>query len=256
MALSDKSAAYLTQLAETCQTLFTSSVVQRKAPSLLSGSRQLWDYLRANQQCRPGFRLALHPNWKIEVLEPNIVGVLGRTELHFGGEIVFEQGSLVRQVLTVVILFRSEKTCNAVEGRPHLIAGENHVVRRFHFDFDRNVAGGCTPLAHVQIGGKLNPEYLDLPDDDGCRYELFGQLDCPRLPWTIAGLPTILDTFLRQFPTALEEVVAGEAWRRRVMDSERLWAMEYFRQAAEMMGSESNRECLYDYACTEEAFVQ
>ena len=200
--------------------------------------------------------LSLNPNWMVEVVDRDLCGVAGHTELHFGGEIVFGQECLKRQVLTVVILLRPDETSGPTKGRPRLIAGENHVVRRFHFDFDRGVAGGGTPLAHLQIGGYLNQAYLSIRDTDTCRYELFDKLNCPRLPWAITDLPMVLDVFLRQFPSRLDEFVGGAEWRRCVMDSERLWLVDFFQHAAEMMGSEANRECLYDYCSTEAAFNQ
>ena len=157
-------------------------------------------------------------------------------------------------MLTVVILLRPDQTSDAIKGRPRLVEGENHVVRRFHFDFDRSVAGGDTPLAHLQIGGNLSQTYLSIRDADPFRYELFDKLNCPRLPWVITALPMVLDAFLRQFPSGLDEFVGGLEWRRCVMDSERLWLLPFFCDAAEMMGSESGRECLYDYCCNEWTF--
>ena len=239
-----------------CQTLFSSPVVQQKAPEIGRNARQIFGYLKANQRRGTDFRIALDPNWCVDVREQGICGATGRTQLYFGGEIVFEAECLQRQVLTVVIVFRANEDSEAIEGRPRLNAGDNHVVRRFHFDFDLGVAGSSTPLAHLQIGGRLNKGYLSLSDADPCRYELFDRLDVPRLPWVICDLPIVLDIFLRQFPTDLEEFVGGPEWRQRVMDSERLWLMDFFQHASAMMGSEANRECLYDYCCTESAFNQ
>ena len=179
---------------------------------------------------------------------------MGHTELHFGGEILFENSCLARQVLTVLILFRSDQTTIAVGGRPALLAGEYYVVRRFHFDFDRSVAGTGTPLAHIQIGGTLNRDLLVIDDAHPLRYELFDQLDCPRLPWTITDLPIVMNTFLRQFPSGIEEFVGGAAWLQRVMDSERLWLADFYRHTATMMDGDANRESYYDYTCGEAAF--
>ena len=254
MALFEKSTLYRNQLQQMCRTLSCSGIVCRRAPDISARARQLLSYLQANQNRRTGFALTLNPNWKVNVVERGICGALGHTELHFGGEIVFEEECLVRQVLTVVILFCPDVDLDPIEGRPRLVAGENHVVRRFHFDFDPSAAERHTPIAHLQIGGQLNQTYLSIPEASPCRYELFDQMDCPRLPWPITGLPIVFDTFLRQFPSGLDEFVGGAAWRRCVMDSERLWLTDYFHNAAVMMRNEAARECLYDYCCTESAF--
>ena len=211
-------------------------------------------YININERHRATFRLALEPNWKVEVSQPKICGSPGDTELHFGGEILFEDHCLKRQVLTVLILFRSNQTSAAVEGRPALIAGEYYVVRRFHFDFDRSVVGQGMPLAHVQFGGQLNREHLAIDGAHELRYELFDQLDCPRLPWTITDLAIVMHTFLRQFPSGIEELIGGNAWRQHVMDSERLWLADFYRHTATMMDGDDNRESFYDYTCEESAF--
>lgn len=254
MSLREKSESYRAQLKKMCQTLDRSPVVARHAPALVGGARQLLDALSAYQERRTTFRLAMEPNWTVKLLEEGICGAPGETELHFGGEIMFRDSCLERQVLTVVIVFRAYADSAAIEGRPALVAGENHVVRRFHFDFDRTVIERGTPLAHLQVGGQLQQSAL-LPTTAGLfRYELFDQLDCPRLPWTITDLPIILDTFLRQFRSGLDELLGGSAWRSCVMDSEQLWLVDYFRRAARMMTSTAHRTCLYDYLGTEQAF--
>ena len=257
MSLREKSDQYREHLAQTCRALFTSPVVLQRAPNITQGARQLFESLRINERSRRGtFRLALEPNWKIEVAQPEICGSPGETELHFGGEILFEDRCLERQVLTVLILFRSDQCSAAVEGRPALRAGEYYVVRRFHFDFDRSVVGQGTPLAHVQIGGNLNREHLAIDGADPLRYELFDQLDFPRLPWTIIDLAIVIHTFLRQFPTRIEGLIHGSAWRQRVMDSERLWLADFYRHTATMMEGDANRETFYDYTCIESTFDQ
>ena len=254
MSLREKSESYRAQLKKMCQTLDRSPVVARHAPGLAGGARQLLDALSTYQERRPTFRLALEPNWTVKLLEEGICGAKGETELHFGGEILFEDSRLERQVLTVVIVFRAYGNSAPIKGRPALVAGENHVVRRFHFDFDRTVTRRGTPLAHMQVGGQLQQSALSPSTAGLFRYELFDQLDCPRLPWTLTDLPIILDTFLRQFRSGLEELLGGATWRKCVMDSERLWLVDYFRRAAGMMASTADRTCLYDYLCTEQAF--
>ena len=230
--------------------------MQRHAHGLRDGAQQLLEQLHIYPGNRRQYRLSLEPNWRVELQALNMCGAPGRTELQFGGEIIFNDECLERQVLAVVILFRSNHDHPATNGRPRLFAGEYHVVRRFHFDFDRTIPEGVTPLSHLQVGGQLNQAYLSIPDGTQPRYELFDQLDCPRLPWAIAGLPVVLDTFLRQFPSGLDEFLVGTAWRRRVMDSERLWLMDFFHQASEMMGGENARQCFYDYCSEVSAFDQ
>ena len=254
MTLREKSAAYLAQLAEMCRKLFSSPVVQHQAPGFVTGAQRLREVLRAYQGRRANFRLALEPNWKVDLTGRDICGATGQTELHFGGEIEFRDECLERQVITVVILFRADESADPRTGRPRLIQGEDHIVRRFHFDFDRSVASQRTPLAHLQIGGQLNPSYLSIPEASSLRYELFDQLDYPRLPWTISDLTIVLDIFLRQFPAGLDELIGGGAWRELVMESEQLWLKDFFRQAAIMMEAENSRQPLYDYFSEYSAF--
>lgn len=252
MTLLDKSARYLDQLSKMCITMYNSHTLRKYANSLVVGASQLKGSLEQSKT-RPSFYISLEPNWKVELNDQNICGTRGKTELHFGGEIVFKDKCLERQVLTVVILFHSEQELPSINGRPKLCAGENYVVRRFHFDFDRSVANGDKPLAHLQVGGQLNSCHL-LPTNSGpIRYELFDQLDLPRIPWTIVDLPIVLHTFLNKFPTDLNGFLEEKQWRRHVMDSERLWLSGYFHEAATMMKS-MDRECLYDYSCSEAAY--
>ncbi len=224
-----------------------------KAPALADGARQLLQSLQAHRG-QGDFRLSLEPNWRVALLDRGICGARGESELHFGGEIVFHKGCLERQVLTVVIIFRAEESSAAVAGRPYLVAEENHVVRRFHFDFDRTVAGGSTPVAHMQFGGQLNNSLLSLPSGCTPRYEIFDQLDCPRLPWAITDLTIVLDTFLRQFDAGLEEFLGGSGWRNCVMSSERLWLADFFRNAGKMLASTGHRKPLYEFLLEESAF--
>ena len=254
MGLHKKSQCYLDQLERTCKRLARSPVASRKAPSIAAGAEQLLRSLQAYRKNRKEYTLRLQPNWRIELAGHDICGPSGVTELHFGGEIEFKDECLERQVLTVVLLFRSCKNLAPAEGRPRLIAGENHIVRRFHFDFDASAAGRSTPLAHLQVGGTLNQSYLSLSEDASVRYELFDKLKNPRLPWTVTDPALVLDTFLRQFPTDLEEFIAGREWRELVVDSERLWLKDFFRDAARRMERQTFGESLFDYCCTEEAF--
>lgn len=256
MSLPEKSEQYLDQLAQMCKTVTTSPIVRQRSYGIMNGAQKLLEQIRNYQGLRNDFRLTLDPNWKIELDDPEICGVPGSTELQFGGEILFKDKCLERQALAVVILFRSNDDHDAINGRPNLAAGEYHVVRRFHFDFDRSIADSNRPLAHLQVGGQLNQDYLDIPDDTQCRYEIFDQLDCPRLPWAIAGLPMVLDTFLRQFPNRLGEFLEGTGWRRHVMNSERLWLMEFFSQVSKTLGNKNDLKCLYDCCCAESTFNQ
>ena len=258
MPLRDKSGLYLEQLAAMCRTVSRSPIVQRRAHGLRDGAQQLLEQLRTYPGNRRRYRLTLYPNWKVKLNAFDICGAPGRTDLQFGGELVFHDECLERQVLAVVILFRSDDDHRATNGRPRLVAGEYHVVRRFHFDFDRSIPEGVSPLSHLQVGGQLNQAYLSIPDGTQCRYEMFDQLDCPRLPWAITGLPMVLDTFLRQFPSDLDEFLVGTAWRRHVMDSERLWLMDFFRRASEKMDCENTRlrKCFYEYCSEESSFNQ
>ncbi|MDE0281561.1 MAG: hypothetical protein OXN16_10850, partial [Gammaproteobacteria bacterium] len=234
-------------------TIYCSPTLQQNANSLVSGALRLKESLE-QQKTWPSFSLSIDPNWKVDLSDEFICGPAGQTELHFGGEIFFKDFCLERQALTVVILFNSSKELEPIYGRPQLCSGENHVVRRFHFDFDRSVANGIKPLAHSQFGGQLNSHHI-LPtnNNDSLRYELFDQLDFPRIPSAIVDLPIVLHTFLYQFPTHLNSFFQEDKWKKHVIDSERLWFLGYFQKAIEMMETE-DRKCLYDYSCSEFAY--
>lgn len=250
MSLREKSDQYRVLLAQTCRSLCSSRIVRQNAPDVAAGAGRLLDILRIIQRTgRRDFTLALDPNWKIEIDAGKVCSVNGHAELHFGGEIIFEDNCLKRQVLTVVILFQSDHTVDAIDGRPNFNAGEYYVVRRFHFDFDSSVSGQGKPLAHIQIGGQLSRERLAIDDDHAIRYELFDQLDEPRLPWTITDVAIVMHTFLRQFPSGLEEMIGGADWLQRVMDSEQLWLADFYRDTATMMDGHANRACFFDYIC-------
>ena len=256
MNFCERSTKYRKHLAKMCKVLSHSRVVQQKS-HFLNGVFQFENSLQANEKKRKDYSLALNPNWKVDITgNPLECGIAGHTELHFGGEIIFKDYCLNRQVLTVVVLFRAEEDAPPTIGRPCISKGENHIVRRFHFDFDRNANNSCTPLAHLQIGGNLNREYLDIQQTRPFRYELFDELDFPRLPWTIADLPLVMDIFLRQFKSELDEFIESREWRALVVDSERLWLKDFLLSAANMMKSNSDRIPLYEYWCKFSAYDQ
>ena len=253
--LSTKSSTYRDQLQQMCRVLCRSNVVQQKARGLINGTERLKQSMAVFQTTRTDYRLVLDPNWRVDLeKDPMNCGVSGQTELHFGGEITFKNRCLERQVLTVLILFRAEEDADPCLGRPCIIAGQNYVVRRFHFDFDQSITNTDRPIAHLQIGGSLNEKYLDLANSDSIRYELFDKLTSPRLPWSITDLPIVLDVFLRQFSTGLDSFLLGPEWRKLVMKSEHLWLMDFFRKAAEMMSKSTNQVSLYDFCCDLSAF--
>ena len=98
MTLLDKSTRYLDQLSEMCTTMYTSATLRQYANSLVVGASHLKDSLAQNRT-RRSFDISLEPNWKVELNDQDICGPRGKTELHFGGEIVFKDNCLERQVL-------------------------------------------------------------------------------------------------------------------------------------------------------------
>lgn len=251
----EKSKRYLAHLAKVCRTLAGSNIVKSKANGVFIGAGNLLEELRAVSPKRKSFSLQIDPNWKVRISNDNICGVAGETELYFGGVIEFEERCLKQQALTVVVLFRSKEGRQAKYGVPCLVKNENHVVRRFHFDFDGSPVNPHTPLAHLQVGGKLSEEYL-VPSGIGeCRYELFDELDLPRLPWMMVDLALVLDTFLRQFPSDLEEFIISPGWQKQVKISEELWLKGFFNKAAQLLnGDFKSRQSLYDFCCTPSQF--
>jgi hypothetical protein len=253
MPLLERSASYREQIANLCQVLRNSPVVRQHAPSVWEGSLRLLNDLRLMRH-RDSFPLSISPNWKVELSDREVCGPRGRTELHFGGEIHFVDGALHRQALSVVILFRSDATIDDLAGCPSLEEGVWHVVRRFHFDFDRSTVGDGKPLAHIQLGGQLFREYLDIDSARELRYDQFDQLDYPRLPWTITDMAIIMHAFLRQFPSDIASFIEGPVWSGCVMESERIWLKDFYRDTAEMMESEHRRMSQFDYTCAEQPF--
>lgn len=250
-----KSNAYQKQLKQMCQILRSSRVVQQKAQGLIHGTDRLKDLMSTCHPNRKSYTFVLDPNWKVDLVDnPVNCGVTGHTELQFGGEIIFQNGRLERQVLTVVILFRAQNTADSCRGRPNLLAGQSYVVRRFHFDFDRSTTSNCTPHAHLQIGGNLNQEYLDIPESCSVRYELFDKLSSPRLPWTITDLPIVLDVFLRQFSTGLDAFLDGSDWRKLVVESEKLWLKDFYEQTAKVLSKKKNRVLFFEHCCDLSAY--
>lgn len=254
MSLQQKSVQYLAQLEQFCKTLQRSQDVQKHAPALCAGASQLLFSVQGNKKRLGNFTLKLKPNWKIESLNSAVCGIPGHTELHFGGEIEFQDDCLHRQVISVVVLFRPDASRAAYHGYPALVAGENYVVRRLHFDFDLGAVKNSTPLAHLQIGGTLNTEFLELDETVNLHYEQFDSLAHPRLPWTITDPAIIMDTFLRQFPTAIQSFVLGKEWFKCVVASERLWLADFYGQAAILMRNEGQPQSFYEHTCVPEAF--
>ena len=258
MSLREKSEQYVNHLIDMCGKIESSEEVQRAAQSFIAGASRIHRLLRAyshSSKRQNSYTLSLAPNWKVELEDTHrVLGLTGTSEIHFGGEIEFRNHCLSRQIITVVILFRAESTANAVWGRPRLKRDEYHVVRRFHFDFDLDDQNKNRPLAHLQFGGNLNRDYLDIPKGSCLRYELFDQLDTPRFPWSIMDLPRVLDTFLRQFDVGFNAFVEGRPWRELVMKSEQLWLRDFLKQAVEILDSTSNRAPFFEYCWQPSAY--
>ncbi len=214
-------------------TLITLGKIFSCHPTL--GKRSDSDKLRTfGNELRKGARTALRRKDGNAILstEPNLVFETqldkglpknGRTEIVIGGKSLFSDGNLSEQAINLLILF----TPYADEGG--LVASRTYVVRKIHFDFDRENVNKGKPTSHLQVGGKIaEAMVLHINAPDSVEREAFDQIDIPRIPSPPYGLASVLDMALREFaPSNLHALTGEKAWNELVSQTETVLLSNY-----------------------------
>ena len=151
-----------------------------------------------------------------------LIGRVGEADLVIGGTIRVDSSNIISyQSICVTLLFRDQYTSQPhSSGSGNGIELDGTVLRRFHFDYDAEIADDCSkhwPVAHLQYGGKHNERYL--PDSwNGAAYSLFEKIDRPRLLTPPLDLILVTDLFVRQFkPVDGMEMLEDGTWLKATL---------------------------------------
>lgn len=167
----------------------------------------------------------------------------GRTEIVIGAVSKFVDGTLEEQAVHYLILHTPSSDTDR-----GLKANKTYIVRKFHFDFDRNNTKKKYPTSHLQIGGKVSSRLLThLRDPDEVELEAFNEIDVPRIPSPAFGLATVIDMALREFAEPqFKTFTDEEKWRQCVSSTEQILHSSYHGKLYEELSSAST--------CTNYAF--
>jgi hypothetical protein len=163
-----------------------------------------------------------------------------RPTLLIGGKIEGEGDEIVFSSFSVCITFTTESS-NPVEPTKtssytralnvtscclNLYRNKKRIVRRFHFDFQRD--NHNIPTSHVQYGGKF-PESEQYKE---CHYCLEHFLENPRFHYPPMDLVLLFDLIIREFKTPLKKWTQENDWRGLVFKSQELWWKDYWNKSA------------------------
>lgn len=197
--------------------------------------------------------LSVRPNIHFRAESGLVIGQRGRVDVFVGGEVKFEDFRLVRQSICVTICFTPESAVaeGEIAGLPKMDAGCAYVVRRFHFDFDEGILNRKDrPVHHLQYGGQLRTDLIGVEPPP--RYELFEQLDFPRVPIIPMDLAMVLDVFIRQFcPAWYQRAFAnqGSGWPGRLARIEDSVVGPFVKTFAERFNRPTSELSFYRFSC-------
>lgn len=253
MSADDGAQTYLAVLAELLRFLqYNTSVLSRAENIAATAAAKYQDVIAATNYPNRSHHISIEPNFRVPITQPtSICGDAGSAELFIGGEIHVKESAILRQCIVVTITFRPDHDVTACEGRPAMTAKVNHVVRRFHFDFDHEISLQDRPNHHLQIGGKFSEVFLRSSAflEDGFEYRLMSEMDRPRMAIPPADLAGVMDAFLHQFDNPIQDVLQESAWIKSVAAAEGIWLRQYFDDVANELGRTSRDQTLYRYLC-------
>lgn len=170
----------------------------------------------------------------------------GSAEVVIGGVSRFSEGVLSEQAINLLVLFTPTSNVGP------LVADRTYVVRKIHFDLDRNNAGTARPTSHIQVGGKISETMLaHNRDPEGVEREIFNQIDIPRIPSPPYGLASVIDLALREFaPPSLQTLTGERPWNELVSRTETVLLSNYHARLHEQFESRDTRTN-YSYHCDE-----
>lgn len=170
----------------------------------------------------------------------------GLAQITIGGIAEFKHGILLRQSVTLLILFTPTKVGNVFSDN------KTYVVRKIHFDFDRDNTQHVRPTTHTQIGGNISEKMLpETISYEQIEPEIFNQIDIPRIPSPPYGLASVIDLALREFGNPrLQELTQEPGWKKQVSEEEYLLLSSYHERLKKEFESTSHRTN-YDFHCSE-----
>lgn len=170
--------------------------------------------------------------------------------IYVGGVIEIEDSVLINQSICFSMIYyvqqdMDEDMANLYNCYPYKEGA--HILRKFHFDIDRS-AKSDRPLSHLQYGGSFKPEHFSVctESNEQIDYRLYSILDDPRLPAIPYGFATCLDIIFRAFNTKASVLSEEPWWKEKVVQSEKMWLIPFFKAAVDSMG-QCGKETFYEF---------
>ncbi len=200
---------------------------------------------------KKNLRLSINPNITTELISSTFCGPGGITQLSIGGEINVKNNKLESQSIAVCISFAPykdvDRTISETHSCPQMNANTIHIVRRFHFDYDANVADKEWTVNHLQYGGTFDSRFL-MDDSSPCQYSLFSNIEIPRIPTQPFDLILVFDLFLRQMPSNISDIHKEGRWNNMVLKSENIWLRDFYRKLASHLINTKRKESLHQFS--------
>ena len=191
---------------------------------------------------RGNIEISTEPNLFFEASLGKGLPKEGTAQVVIGGRSLFSDGLLKEQAINLLILFTPSSN---VLG---LYSGRTYVVRKIHFDLDRNNISNNKPSSHMQIGGKISDKMV--AHTGQVKSETFDQLDLPRIPSPPFGLASVLDMALREFaPPQLQELTNERVWNKLVSRTESILHSSYHEQLCSELSDKMKNNTNYGYHC-------
>ena len=200
----------------------------------------------ATKQIKAGKKI----NTEISI-EPNIifsyknpVAKAKKFYISLGGNLKISSNTIVEQSLCLNLLLEHTEHCEALPAEWMFYDVEEgfHVLRRFHFDYDAKNDDFLKPKFHLQYGGRLQENYLDV---DKVHYKLFKPIDYPRLPQQPHDFVMLLDFILREFNIDGVNITDESKWNSCVIKSEKLWLKPYYLELLSRLDSGSRKSPIH-----------
>ncbi|MBT3022863.1 MAG: hypothetical protein KUF77_07260 [Candidatus Thiodiazotropha sp. (ex Lucina aurantia)] len=168
----------------------------------------------------------------------------GHAEIVIGGTSRFSDGTLSEQAIHFLILFTPSADVNGLQ------ANTKYIVRKVHFDLDRQNTHMGKPTSHMQVGGNISHQMIaHTGDPERVKRETFDQLDLPRIPSPPYGLASVIDMALREFaPPSLKELTGERSWNELVSQTETVLLSSYHGRLYDELKSRASRTN-YAYHC-------
>ncbi len=240
---------YRSHIKKAVQFLSKHNVVNKNCPEMYGSCQTMLSSLAVTPKKNNPWRVEISQAWRIPVTKNKLCGAQGDSSLIITGYINTKNGKLQDQSISVSLILNPNKNQKEVNGYDSgkLVKNVPVVVRRFHFDYDLGIDENDRPRSHIQYGGKFEKDRIGI---DNLQYRLFSSLETPRIPCPPYDLVLVVDLFLHQYETPLDQIKQEPEWQRLVKESEELWTKGYYCVLTNHLNSTGATESLYKRQCS------